>query len=66
MIYSPSEKMKRILFHVNNALRLGIDVTGPLSSVLGEITKEQELEIKRYGKKLNTVIIFYTPCMRPS
>src|SRR3989338_7221658 len=59
MIYSPSEKFGKILFHVNNALRLGIDVTKPLSSVLKEITKEQETEIKRYGKKLNTIIIFY-------
>ncbi len=57
--YSPSEKFRRILFHLNNALRLGIDVTEPLSNVLEEITKEQELEIKKYGKKLNTVIIFY-------
>jgi|TARA_B100001964_G_C14256836_1_gene612926 pilus assembly protein TadC len=59
MIYSPSEKFKKILFHVNNALKLGIDVTKPLNAVLEEITTEQDLEIKRYGKKLNTIIIFY-------
>ena len=59
MIYSPSERLRKILFHVNNALKLGIDVTNPLESVLEEITKEEELEIKKYGKKLNTLIIFY-------
>ncbi len=59
MIYSPSDKLRRILFHVNNALQLGIDVTKPLESVLQEITKEDELEIKKYGKKLNTLVIFY-------
>ncbi len=59
MVNSPSEKFRKILFHVNNALKLGIDVTKPLSSVLEEITKEQALEIERYGKKLNTVVIFY-------
>ena len=59
MIYSPSEKFRKILFHVNNALRLGIDVTQPLNAVLEEITREQETEIKRYGKKLNTLVIFY-------
>ena len=59
MIYSPSDKLRRILFHVNNALQLGIDVTKPLESVLEEITREEELEIKKYGKKLNTLIIFY-------
>lgn len=59
MIYSPSERFRKILFHVNNALKLGIDVTKPLKSVLDEIRKEQDIEIKRYGKKLNTIVIFY-------
>ena len=59
MIYSPSERFRKILFHVNNALRLGIDITKPLKSVLDEIRKEQDIEIKRYGKKLNTIVIFY-------
>jgi len=59
MIYSPSEWFRKILFHVNNALKLGIDVTKPLSAVLEEITKEQDIEIQRYGKKLNTIVIFY-------
>lgn len=59
MTYSPSEKFRKILFHINNALKLGIDVTKPLSAVLDEITKEQEIEIQRYGKKLNTLVIFY-------
>lgn len=59
MVYSPSEKFRKILFHVNNALKLGIDVTGPLEAVLAEITKEETLEIGKYGKKLNTLVIFY-------
>ena len=59
MIYSPSEKLRKVLFHINNALQLGIDVTKPLESVLDEITREEELEIKKYGKKLNTLVIFY-------
>ena len=59
MVYSPSDKLRRILFHVNNALKLGIDVTKPLESVLEEIAREEELEISKYGKKLNTLVIFY-------
>jgi len=59
MTYSPSNKLRRILFYINNALQLGIDVTKPLESVLEEITREEELEIKKYGKKLNTLVIFY-------
>ena len=59
IIYSPSEKLRKVLFHVNNALQLGIDVTKPLESVLEEITKEEEIEIEKYGKKLNILVIFY-------
>ena len=59
MTYSPSERFRKILFHINNALRLGIDTTKPLSAVLEEIMREEELEIQKYGKKLNTIIIFY-------
>lgn len=59
MIYSPSEKLRKVLFHVNNALQLGIDVTKPLESVLEEITKEEEIEIGKYGRKLNTLVILY-------
>lgn len=58
-IYSPSDKFRRILFQINNALQLGIDVTRPLESVLREITKEEEMEVGKYGKKLNTLVIFY-------
>jgi len=56
---SPSKKFRKILFHINNALKLGINVTKPLESVIEEITSEQELEIKKYGKKLNSIVIFY-------
>jgi len=59
MIYSPSEQFSKILFQINNALKLGIDVTGPLRNVLDEIQKEQEIGIKRYGRTLNSVVIFY-------
>lgn len=59
ILYSPSEKFKKILFQINNALQLGIDVTKPLESVIDEITNEQELEVKKYGRKLNTIVIFY-------
>jgi len=57
--YSPSEKLRKILFHINNSLKLGIDVTTPLKAVLEEITREQEVEIKRYGKKLSSIVLFY-------
>ena len=57
--YSPSEKFSKILFYLNNALKIGVDVTKPLNSILDELTVQEELEVKKYGKKLNTLVIFY-------
>ncbi|HIH05008.1 TPA: hypothetical protein HA281_00075 [Candidatus Woesearchaeota archaeon] len=57
--YCPSEKFARILFQLNNALKIGVDVTKPLESLLQTLTKGEEIELQRYGKKLNTVVIFY-------
>ncbi len=57
--YSASKKFKVILWQVANALKTGIDVTGSLKSVLDEITKEQLVEIQKYGKKLNSLAMFY-------
>lgn len=56
---SPSRSFQKILFQINNALRVGIDVTRSLESTLKEIESEQEIEIERYGKKLSTVAMFY-------
>ncbi|MBU1198740.1 MAG: type II secretion system F family protein [Nanoarchaeota archaeon] len=55
----PSKKMKRILFQINNALQIGIDVSQNLEAVLEEIAAEQLVEIQRYGKKLNSLTLFY-------
>ena len=57
--YCPSEKFAKILFQLNNALKIGVDVTKPLESLLREITKEEEIEVQKYGKKLNSLVIFY-------
>lgn len=59
MHYSPSEKFKRILFQISNALKIGINVSDTLGNVLDEITSEQMIEIKRYSKKLNSLSLFY-------
>jgi len=56
---TPSARFQKILFQINNSLKLGIDVTGPLDMILEEISNEQKIEIMRYGKKLNSVVMFY-------
>jgi pilus assembly protein TadC len=57
--YNPSDKFRKILFQINNALKIGIDVTKFLEATLNEIAEEQLIEINRYGKKLNSVTLFY-------
>ncbi|PIN80318.1 hypothetical protein COV16_01050 [Candidatus Woesearchaeota archaeon CG10_big_fil_rev_8_21_14_0_10_34_8] len=57
--YSPSEKFRKVIFQINTALKVGIDVSVPLTNVLEEITNEQLTEIRRYGKKLNSLALFY-------
>jgi pilus assembly protein TadC len=55
----PSQKMKRIIFQINSALKAGIDATKNLEAVLDEISNSQLVEIQRYGKKLNGITLFY-------
>jgi len=56
---SPSPKFRKILFQISNALSIGIDVTEFLEATLNDIADEQLIEINRYGKKLNSVTLFY-------
>jgi pilus assembly protein TadC len=57
--YSPSPKFKKILFQISNALKIGIDVTEFLDATLNEIADQQLIEINKYGKKLNSLTLFY-------
>lgn len=57
--FSPSKRFRKILFQISNALKIGIDVTEFLDATLEEISNEQLIEINRYGKKLNSVTLFY-------
>lgn len=55
----PSDRLKKILFQITNALKIGTDVTNFLDAILDEIADEQLIEIQRYGKKLNSMTMFY-------
>lgn len=56
---TPSKRFKKILFQINNALKIGVDVSSPLEAILEEISLEQLVEIQRYGKKLSSLTMFY-------
>ncbi len=59
MEYTPSEKFRKILFHIRNALKYGSDVSRPLEAAIHEITQSEVIEIEKYGKKMNSLIVFY-------
>ncbi|MGV8150183.1 MAG: type II secretion system F family protein [Candidatus Woesearchaeota archaeon] len=56
---TPSKRFRKILFQISNSLKIGVDITAPLEATLEEITQEQLIEIQRYGKKLNSIVMFY-------
>jgi flagellar protein FlaJ len=56
---SPSRYFRNVVFQITNALKVGLDVTQNLETVLSEIEAEQALEIEKYGKKLSSVALFY-------
>ncbi len=56
---SPSRHFRKIMFQINIALRIGVDVTKNLESAIEEIEDEQALELTKYSKKLNSAALFY-------
>lgn len=57
--YNASEKFRKILWQIMSSLKTGADTTGALRQTLKAIATEQTLEIKEYGKKLNSLMLFY-------
>jgi len=56
---SPSHYFKLVLSELITSLKTGVDVSIPLRSIIQQITIEQTLEIKEYGKKLNAFMMLY-------
>jgi len=57
--YNSSDKFRRILWQLVIVLKTGSEITGVLRSTLKSIASEQVIEIKRYAKKLNSLMLFY-------
>ncbi|MBI2144869.1 type II secretion system F family protein [Candidatus Woesearchaeota archaeon] len=66
--YSSSDKFRKVLWQLVVTLKTGTNVTGPLKATLASIANEQVIEIKEYGKKLNSLMLFYmvVACVAPS
>lgn len=55
----PARNLRRLMWQVMNSLQTGTDITKSLTSITEQISKEQMIEIKQYGKKLNPLAMFY-------
>jgi flagellar protein FlaJ len=57
--YTPSSDFRKMLWQMLNSIKTGSDITESLKGVIDQITKRQIIEIKKYGKKLNPLAMFY-------
>jgi flagellar protein FlaJ len=55
----PSPAFRRILMQMVNSIRSGADVSDSLDVVLQQISKEQMINVKEYGQRLNPIVMFY-------
>jgi len=56
---TPSQNFRKLLWQIMNSLRTGSDVTSSLNAVVEQITREQIIAVKNYGRKLNPLAMFY-------
>jgi len=56
---NPSQSFKRMLLQIVNSVRSGADVADSLEVVLDQVSREQLIDIREYGQKLNPVVMFY-------
>lgn len=66
--YNASKNFRLILWQIIASLKSGAEVTDSLKATLNQITQDQILDIKEYGKKLNSLVMFYMiiACVIPS
>ncbi len=66
--YNANHEFQMVLHQILNSLKTGVDISSSLKKLLDEITKRQQIEIKAYSKKLNSIVLFYliAACVLPS
>lgn len=56
---APSNDLRRILWQILNSLKTGSEVADALGNVFDQIVREQQIDVKEYGRKLNPLAMFY-------
>ena len=59
MRYNPCRNFKRIMWELSNSIQTGSNIRASLKAILNEIEQEHLIEIEKYGKKLNSLTLFY-------
>jgi archaeal flagellar protein FlaJ len=56
---TPSANLRKVLWQIANSFKTGSNISGSLVIVLDQISREQDIVIKEYGRKLNPIAMFY-------
>ncbi len=56
---TPSQNFRKILWQIYNSLKTGSDLSKALDITIDQITQEQVIQVKEYGRKLNPLVMFY-------
>jgi archaeal flagellar protein FlaJ len=56
---SPSPELRKILWQILNSMKTGADVADSLNAVIDQIVRQQQIDVKEYGRKLNPMAMFY-------
>ncbi|MFC1753257.1 type II secretion system F family protein [Thermoproteota archaeon] len=56
---TPSRNFRKLLWQILNSMMTGADIATSLTSVIDQIVKHQEIELKEYGRKLNPLAMFF-------
>ncbi|MDD5086454.1 MAG: type II secretion system F family protein [Candidatus Nanoarchaeia archaeon] len=56
---TPSSNLTKVLWQILNSLRTGADISKSLTNILDQIAREQIIEVKEYGRKLNPLAMFF-------
>ena len=56
---TPSAYMERVLIQLSNSLSSGSDISDSLTSLLNQISEEEMIQLKSYGRRLTPFTMFY-------
>ncbi|MBN2141764.1 type II secretion system F family protein [Candidatus Woesearchaeota archaeon] len=56
---TPSPELRKILWQILNSMKTGANVAQSLNAAIDQIVRQQQIDVKEYGRKLNPMAMFY-------